>query len=227
MTQNVEPEETPRQIKPNTSNVQGGRKSGVSGGDAKMDNHHWWRESMARASDWFLDCSGPVVKTIKQNKNICTELLEQTYKLLNAVLMVHVKSDTGGELPPNITEMKEDAENRHQAVLNMIEGLSDTTSSDGASLVSDSGFLKHCGVNRVSWQLLRNFVAAHRLQCEEQKGQPRLPGLDPFFNLEALGTKCSTTNFIDIADNTHNPDEVDKILFVTDNMPLAINLWLI
>jgi hypothetical protein len=35
----------------------------------------------------------------------------------------------------DITEMKEDAENRHQAVLNMIEGLSDTTSSDGASLV--------------------------------------------------------------------------------------------
>jgi hypothetical protein len=41
-------------------------------------------------------------QTIKQNKNICTELLEQTYKLLNAVLMVHVKSDTGGELPPSV-----------------------------------------------------------------------------------------------------------------------------
>jgi hypothetical protein len=41
-------------------------------------------------------------QTIKQNKNICTELLEQTYKLLNAVLMVHVKSDTGGQLPPSV-----------------------------------------------------------------------------------------------------------------------------
>ncbi|KAJ7838335.1 hypothetical protein B0H13DRAFT_2367553 [Mycena leptocephala] len=42
------------------------------------------------------------VQTIKQNKNICTELLEQTYKLLNAVLMVHVKSDTGAQLPPSV-----------------------------------------------------------------------------------------------------------------------------
>jgi hypothetical protein len=41
-------------------------------------------------------------QTIKQNKNNCTELLEQTYKLLNAVLMVHIKSHTGGELPPSV-----------------------------------------------------------------------------------------------------------------------------
>jgi hypothetical protein len=41
-------------------------------------------------------------QTIKQNKNNCTELLEQTYELLNAVLMAHVKSETGGELPPSV-----------------------------------------------------------------------------------------------------------------------------
>jgi hypothetical protein len=35
----------------------------------------------------------------------------------------------------NITEMQQDAENRHQEVLNMIEAFSDTTSSDGASSV--------------------------------------------------------------------------------------------
>jgi hypothetical protein len=35
----------------------------------------------------------------------------------------------------DITEMQEDAEDRHKAVLNMIEALSDTTSSDGASSV--------------------------------------------------------------------------------------------
>jgi hypothetical protein len=28
--------------------------------------------------------------------------MEQTYDLLNAIIMVHVKSDTGGELPPNM-----------------------------------------------------------------------------------------------------------------------------
>jgi hypothetical protein len=41
-------------------------------------------------------------QTIKQNKNICTELLEQTCQLLNAIMMVHIKSDTGGELPPSV-----------------------------------------------------------------------------------------------------------------------------
>jgi hypothetical protein len=35
----------------------------------------------------------------------------------------------------DITEMQEDAENNHKAVLNMIEAVSDRTSSDGASSV--------------------------------------------------------------------------------------------
>ncbi|KAJ7856787.1 P-loop containing nucleoside triphosphate hydrolase protein, partial [Mycena leptocephala] len=47
------------------------------------------------------------------------------------------------------------------------------------------------------------------------------PFLQP---LKPLEQNAARQTFIDIADNTHNPDEVDKILFVTDNMPLAINL---
>jgi hypothetical protein len=35
----------------------------------------------------------------------------------------------------DMTKMQEDAENRHKEVLDMIEALSDTTSSDGASSV--------------------------------------------------------------------------------------------
>jgi hypothetical protein len=35
----------------------------------------------------------------------------------------------------DITEMQEEAEKRHKAVLNMIEAVSDRTSSDGASSV--------------------------------------------------------------------------------------------
>ncbi|KAJ7502196.1 hypothetical protein B0H11DRAFT_1907313 [Mycena galericulata] len=40
------------------------------------------------------------IQAVKQNKNACTELMEQTHKLLNAILMVHINSDTGAELPP-------------------------------------------------------------------------------------------------------------------------------
>ncbi|KAJ7891117.1 hypothetical protein B0H13DRAFT_1887291 [Mycena leptocephala] len=137
---------------------------------------------------------------VNQNKNECTQLLEQTYELLNAILMVHINSDTGAELPPSVlthiakftetlhkihtfveaqqkgsmlknffhqgeistllkdckaglqqgletfqvpmvnhmkdlTQMQKDAEMRHKEVLDMIEALLDTTSSDGASSV--------------------------------------------------------------------------------------------
>ncbi|KAJ7794094.1 hypothetical protein B0H13DRAFT_1935312 [Mycena leptocephala] len=42
------------------------------------------------------------MQTVKKNKNECSQLMEQTYELLNAILIVHIKSDTGGELPPSV-----------------------------------------------------------------------------------------------------------------------------
>ncbi|KAJ7880167.1 hypothetical protein B0H13DRAFT_1630453, partial [Mycena leptocephala] len=47
------------------------------------------------------------------------------------------------------------------------------------------------------------------------------PFLQP---LKPLNQDAVQQTFIDIADNTHNPKEVDKVLSLTDNMPLAINL---
>ncbi|KAJ7703806.1 hypothetical protein B0H16DRAFT_1394620, partial [Mycena metata] len=41
------------------------------------------------------------VQTIKQAKNECAELMEQTHNILNAIIGVYVKSDTGIELPPS------------------------------------------------------------------------------------------------------------------------------
>ncbi|KAJ7755264.1 hypothetical protein B0H16DRAFT_732635 [Mycena metata] len=43
-----------------------------------------------------------MVQTIKQDKNECAELMEQTHNILNAIIGVYVKSDTGIELPPSI-----------------------------------------------------------------------------------------------------------------------------
>ncbi|KAJ7816392.1 hypothetical protein B0H13DRAFT_1923585 [Mycena leptocephala] len=39
---------------------------------------------------------------VKQNKSDCAQLLEQTCGLLNAIIIVHVQADTGGELPPTL-----------------------------------------------------------------------------------------------------------------------------
>ncbi|KAJ7925070.1 hypothetical protein B0H13DRAFT_2574415 [Mycena leptocephala] len=47
---------------------------------------------------------------------------------------------------------------------------------------------------------------------------PFLPTLEPLEQAAAQQT------FMDIADNTHDPKEVDKVLSLTDNMPLAISL---
>ncbi|KAJ7893770.1 hypothetical protein B0H13DRAFT_1625114, partial [Mycena leptocephala] len=47
------------------------------------------------------------------------------------------------------------------------------------------------------------------------------PFLQP---LKPLEHNAAQQTFIDIADNTHNPEEVEKVLALTDNMPLAINL---
>ncbi|KAJ7918322.1 P-loop containing nucleoside triphosphate hydrolase protein, partial [Mycena leptocephala] len=47
------------------------------------------------------------------------------------------------------------------------------------------------------------------------------PFLRPLMPLEQ---EAARQTFIDIADNTHNPNEVDKVLSLTDNMPLAISL---
>ncbi len=47
---------------------------------------------------------------------------------------------------------------------------------------------------------------------------PFLPLLKPLEQAAARQT------FIDIADNRHDPNEVDKVLSLTDNLPLAISL---
>ncbi|KAJ7486913.1 hypothetical protein FB451DRAFT_1168290 [Mycena latifolia] len=40
------------------------------------------------------------VKIIKRNQDECAQMLEQIHRLLYAIILVHIKSDTGGELPP-------------------------------------------------------------------------------------------------------------------------------
>jgi hypothetical protein len=42
------------------------------------------------------------LQTVNQNKNECSQLMEQIYELLNAILIAHIKSDKGAELPPSV-----------------------------------------------------------------------------------------------------------------------------
>ncbi|KAJ7896137.1 hypothetical protein B0H13DRAFT_2523447 [Mycena leptocephala] len=359
------------------------------------------------------------MQIVKQNKNECNQLMEQTYELLNAILIVHIKSDTGGELPPSvlthigkftetlhkihtfveaqqngskvkkffhqgemstllkdcraglqqgfevfqvpmvnhmkdIPQMQEDAEKRNKEVLDMIEALSDTTSSDRSSSISRLYSDSHNSSNSISMlpsepkifhgrdselsAILKLFgqgtpriailgaggmgktslarAVIHHTEIAERYNQHRFfvacdpaatqvelaaligahvglkPGKDlthpviqyfssnsdcllildnletlwdpvesrgkieeflslltsvdhlalvitmqgaerpakvawthPFLPaLKPLEQDAARQTFIDIADNTHDPKEVDKVLSLTDNMPLAISL---
>ncbi|KAJ7020379.1 P-loop containing nucleoside triphosphate hydrolase protein [Mycena alexandri] len=42
------------------------------------------------------------VETVKQNKEACIRLLDQTHQLLYAIIALHIKSDAGGEFPPSV-----------------------------------------------------------------------------------------------------------------------------
>ncbi|KAJ7828599.1 hypothetical protein B0H13DRAFT_2289955 [Mycena leptocephala] len=42
------------------------------------------------------------VQSVKQNKDDCTKLMEQTVDLLNAIIAVHITSDACAELPPSV-----------------------------------------------------------------------------------------------------------------------------
>ncbi|KAJ7620506.1 hypothetical protein DFH06DRAFT_1306113 [Mycena polygramma] len=42
------------------------------------------------------------LETVKQNKDECIQLLEQTHELLNAILVTHIKSENGMDLPPSV-----------------------------------------------------------------------------------------------------------------------------
>ncbi|KAJ7775482.1 hypothetical protein B0H16DRAFT_1713070 [Mycena metata] len=53
-------------------------------------------EAMVNTTQSLLE----LAQTIKQDKNECAELMEQTQVILSAIIGVYIKSDTGIELPP-------------------------------------------------------------------------------------------------------------------------------
>ncbi|KAJ7808157.1 hypothetical protein B0H13DRAFT_1928573 [Mycena leptocephala] len=46
------------------------------------------------------------IQIVKQNKNDCAQLLEQTYELLNAILMVHINSTLEQNCHQNSSKLK-------------------------------------------------------------------------------------------------------------------------
>ncbi|KAJ6605292.1 hypothetical protein DFH09DRAFT_1422286 [Mycena vulgaris] len=285
------------------------------------------------------------VQMVKQNKSDCTQLLEQTYRLLCAIFSLHMKPETGGaELSPSmlnglgkftdtlykihtfveaqqdkskirhffrqgemskllkdcnlslqealdhfkahninffneIGDMQKFAEDRHQEVLELISAFSDRTTSDERSVhrffvACDSTsskdelltligaklglkpkkdlakvILHHFATNPTCLLILDNLETLwerteirrdieallslltdvkHLALIITMRGterpasvrwtRPFLPALNP------LTQDAAHQTFIDIADDIHDSDDIDKVLLLTDNMPLAIDL---
>ncbi|KAJ7880165.1 P-loop containing nucleoside triphosphate hydrolase protein [Mycena leptocephala] len=55
-------------------------------------------DTICNTTQSLLKC----IQTVKENKDDCSFLMEQAHELLNAVIIAHVKSDTGAELPPSV-----------------------------------------------------------------------------------------------------------------------------
>ncbi|KAJ7819876.1 hypothetical protein B0H13DRAFT_1921499 [Mycena leptocephala] len=55
-------------------------------------------DAICNTTQSLLKC----IQTVTQNKDDCTCLVEQAHELLNAIIILHLKSDTGGELPPSV-----------------------------------------------------------------------------------------------------------------------------
>ncbi|KAJ6556037.1 hypothetical protein B0H19DRAFT_1071170 [Mycena capillaripes] len=42
------------------------------------------------------------IQTVKQNKETCAELMEETHYVLNGIIGIYIESDSGGELAPSV-----------------------------------------------------------------------------------------------------------------------------
>ncbi|KAJ7869238.1 hypothetical protein B0H13DRAFT_2280822 [Mycena leptocephala] len=174
-----------------------------------FDHHFKYLEILAGS------LKSPFLEAISNTTHSLLKNIQQTYELLNAILMVHINSDTGAELPPSvlshigkftetlhkihtfveaqqkgsilknffhqgemstllkdckaglqqgleifqvpmanhmkdITQMQEDAKKRNKEVLDMIEALSDTISSDRSSSISGLYLGSHNSSNSIS-----------------------------------------------------------------------------
>ncbi|KAJ7754210.1 hypothetical protein DFH07DRAFT_1029615 [Mycena maculata] len=143
----------------------------------------------------------------------------------------------------DIKDFQKSAEEKHQEVLQLIEYLSDGASSEGIS--SFDGGLARLQNSTTSISMLPSEPKIFHGRDSEvldiinafTKGTPRIAILGagerpakvhwtrPFLPpLRPLSYNAACQTFIDIAEDHHDIKDIDKILFLTDGLPLAIDL---
>ncbi|KAF7365815.1 hypothetical protein MVEN_00455600 [Mycena venus] len=120
-------------------------------------------ETISSTTRSLLEC----IERVQQNKEdytganlppivlkeigIFTETLHKIHAFVDAQQKgFHFFHIDTANLVPDVTRMRQDAEKRHKEVLHMIEGLSDTISSDSASTISRVYSGSHNSSNSIS-----------------------------------------------------------------------------
>ncbi|KAJ7712663.1 hypothetical protein B0H14DRAFT_3637647 [Mycena olivaceomarginata] len=178
------------------------------------------------------------IQAVKQNKDSCVQLMEQTYTLINAIIVVH-GSATSGVLPPTILEnIGKFTEHTLHKIHTFVEAQRNWQQNQK---IPPSGRVEHVVQGLPVWFETRTGFLSdkpslfriptdieHLALMITMRGAQR-PGkmqwTRPFLQpLKPLDQDAARKTFIDIADENHNLDEVDKVLSLTDNMPLAVSL---
>ncbi|KAJ7849464.1 hypothetical protein B0H13DRAFT_1906145 [Mycena leptocephala] len=253
-------------------------------------------ESIAKTTRSLLNN----IEIVEKNKETCIELMEQTHELLNAIIILHVNSDTSGILPPSTlnhigkftgyfffvnknritiltTAIQDPPQNPHLCggaseqqqgslipqvlpehlwydnfefatdFINFIpdeQGLFSIPKQVGwgRPVLQEQLFImqKSLSTNKIE---LAALIGAH-LDLKPSKDLTQAVSIisllitmrgaerpakvrwsHPFLlPLQPLKHHAAQQTFIDITEDHHNPEEVDRVLSLTDNMPLAINL---
>ncbi|KAJ7933022.1 hypothetical protein B0H13DRAFT_1856628 [Mycena leptocephala] len=221
----------------------------------------------------YSSISLEMCRTVKQNKDDCTQLMEQTYELLSAIITLHINSETGGELPPRVlryigkfteTLLKihtfVEAQQKGSKVKRLFRQgeMNRLLKECRLGLQEELEFFQvhfyHTLLKKITHFLFMFLIldnletvwepAGSREEIEEflslltdlnhlgliitmrgaerpAKVQWTRPFLQP---LKPLAQSAARQTFIDIADTTKDPEEVDRVLSLKNNMPLAINL---
>ncbi|KAJ7457773.1 hypothetical protein FB451DRAFT_1372422 [Mycena latifolia] len=214
------------------------------------------------------------IQNVKRHQEDCAQMMEQIHQLLYAIIHVHIKSDTGGKLPPPMLnhlgkftdrrkaksssfftegemrvllrdcqmglehafevfkecirskvshfeamwrKCRNNAEKTHEEVLEMISALSNVGTTDAGSTS-----LFPTDEQSPLQQVYHLALIITMRGAERPANVPwTRPFLEPFM---PLTQDAARQTFIDIADDGHTFEEIDKILVLVDNMPLVIYL---
>ncbi|KAJ7436697.1 hypothetical protein FB451DRAFT_1453744 [Mycena latifolia] len=173
------------------------------------------------------------VQTVRRNKDDCTDMLEKIHRLLYEIIRLHITSNTGGELSPDMLEsLAQFTETLHK-IHTFAEAQQDKSIIKHFFRQGEmSKLLKGCHLGLEKALDKFNVQAIHILRDMAQMQQYAQKTHEEI--LELISSHSDEVGvyphvFQGSQQIFHGPrkgstEDIDKVLLLTDNMPLAIDL---